>query len=808
PDPRSQRSRTTASAAASEEVTLVTSPAPDRVLPTVHEVNLFNALAPLLWELVLLNAPLIVMGAGSDTCSNLVQALVNCIFPLRYATDYRPYFTIHDCEFKEFTAKSQSPPSVMLGVTNPFFAKALQHWPHIVKIGAAMPTDKELKVKRKSSSLKSLDFKPGIYSKYTPYLGVQRGRQIEAQSVIIRRQFAELTHSFMIPLHGPRDWPGLYQRFLASPNFAQWLSQRQSEAHAQLEALHAEALCGVDLLRWSQGRAELRRTLRRGHRGQIPLSVERLDQLQFQLDAVIASMPDDLRAVMLSAPQQQQQQLKIMRRCPERCIRIFALLVVGAGGIGCELLKNLVVSGFRRISIIDLDTSMSMVAKQSVLKYGRDADITAYHDSVLEEKYGVDFFSGFDIVLIALDNRAARNHVNRLCLAANVPLVESGFRRLPGTGEALGVTACYECKEQQKQKSYPACTNSQHPIRADTLRGVGQVPCLASCLVKPIPTRMSRRTPRDPELSSSSSTTPAVANGSQANEQQSQKQTTRSWAEATGYDPSRLLKKLFADDIRYLLTIAPGGRAPYDAVDRRTQLDGSGDGRRRSRRLPAGPRGLVGRRSSAATCSARLWISSGVATRKRSSADDYLVFDKDDQAAMDFVASAANLRAYAFGITANSRFTVKAMAGNIIPAIATNQRHHCGGSLSVFLEKKLHPRGRIIIPDPAPTPSSDCPTVSIFKLSATCSRSKPPRSRPPPQRRGRLLPVGSGARGSCGIRAARIWRGEESRLLDEADDDDELEIVAAHQNRLTGASSQEPDIFYTIRIICRASTKF
>ncbi|PAA80729.1 hypothetical protein BOX15_Mlig010237g2 [Macrostomum lignano] len=371
----------TASAAASEEVTLVTSPAPDRVLPTVHEVNLFNALAPvlphaqLLWELVLLNAPLIVMGPDPDTCSNLVQALVNCIFPLRYATDYRPYFTIHDCEFKEFTAKSQSPPSVMLGVTNPFFAKALQHWPHIVKIGAAMPTDKELKVKRKSSSLKSLDFKPGIYSKYTPYLvpdksvlkrinkGVQRGRQIEAQSVIIRRQFAELTHSFMIPLEryvaslmplqksispfkavplmrsfnsdeflrslgssGPQltsmvrgDWPGLYQRFLASPNFAQWLSQRQSEAHAQLEALHAEALCGVDLLRWSQGRAEveivdlvlkLRERLRRGHRGQIPLSVERLDQLQFQLDAVIASMPDDLRAVMLSAPQQQQQQLK------------------------------------------------------------------------------------------------------------------------------------------------------------------------------------------------------------------------------------------------------------------------------------------------------------------------------------------------------------------------------------------------------------------------------------------------------------------------------------------------------------------
>lgn len=26
----------------------------------------------------------------------------------------------------------------------------------------------------------------------------------------------------------------------------------------------------------------------------------------------------------------------------------------------------------------------------------------------------------------ALDNRAARNHVNRMCLAADVPLIESG----------------------------------------------------------------------------------------------------------------------------------------------------------------------------------------------------------------------------------------------------------------------------------------------------------------------------------------------------------------------------------------------
>lgn len=46
-------------------------------------------------------------------------------------------------------------------------------------------------------------------------------------------------------------------------------------------------------------------------------------------------------------------------------------------------------------------------------------------------------------------------------------------------------------------------------------------------------------------------------------------------------------------------------------------------------------------------------------------------FDKDDDDTLDFVAASANIRSTIFGIDRKSRFDIKQMAGNIIPAIAT-----------------------------------------------------------------------------------------------------------------------------------------
>ncbi|KAF2356700.1 hypothetical protein FHG87_012548 [Trinorchestia longiramus] len=197
---------------------LVAPPSPSLNVPIPHQVQVFKVLSglvgqlQLLWELVLTAEPLVVMAGTPTTAANTVHALRSLIAPLKYSGDFRPFFTIHDSEFKEYTTRTTAPPNVMLGVTNPFFAKTLHHWPHVVHpVEEAVPSSPG-KGKGGRKQLRSLDHKPGVYTKFKSHLqpdknlskvvlrGVQTGRPLEVQSALLRRHLLELTQSFMIPL--------------------------------------------------------------------------------------------------------------------------------------------------------------------------------------------------------------------------------------------------------------------------------------------------------------------------------------------------------------------------------------------------------------------------------------------------------------------------------------------------------------------------------------------------------------------------------------------------------------------------------
>lgn len=341
------------------------------ILPSVHDAEIFKCLFPILphiqliWELVLTGEPIVVMANSPTVCSETVHALVSMVLPLRYCSDYRPFFTIHDSEFKEYTSRTQAPPPVILGVTNPFFAKTLQHWPHIIRIGdMAHPTSlvKSHRLK-KGSSLKTLDSKPGVYTRYKPFLnkdktvlkrlvqGIQTNRPSEVQSAMLRRHFLEITQSFMIPLEryvaslmpllrnispykgtprtrpfdpdefiksldfsGPQlttgikgDWIGLYRRFFRCANFEGWYNTRIQEVNKKLQLLHLEAISDADLHAWVNGRQEvevvdlilkIKEKLAIASKCHLPLSKDVGEKLQQQMDAVICTLPEDLRTVL------------------------------------------------------------------------------------------------------------------------------------------------------------------------------------------------------------------------------------------------------------------------------------------------------------------------------------------------------------------------------------------------------------------------------------------------------------------------------------------------------------------------------
>jgi len=292
------------------------------VLPSVYDINLYKCLRPvlnhihLLWELVILNEPILVIASVPDVCSEFVSALINLTWPIKYSSDYRPFFTIHNSEFQEYSMKSSPIPSVIIGVTNPFFSKSLQHWPNIIKISDQndLNNDKNSTSKiNKTSNIKIIDTKTVVYSKYETFLekdktiikkllkGSETNRPSEAQSLILLRHFTEITQSFVIPLEQyftsllplkksispfksvpkikefkidefvsffnnstPKlshlvkgDWVGFYRKFFHTSNFKNWLQQKESEVEKKLAIIHLESLCEYDVSKWLKDKQEI-----------------------------------------------------------------------------------------------------------------------------------------------------------------------------------------------------------------------------------------------------------------------------------------------------------------------------------------------------------------------------------------------------------------------------------------------------------------------------------------------------------------------------------------------------------------------
>ncbi|KAH0842976.1 Ubiquitin-activating enzyme E1-like protein [Fonsecaea pedrosoi] len=363
------------------------------------------------------------------------------------------------------------------------------------------------------------------------------------------------------------------------------------------------------------------------------------------------------------------------------------VLLVGAGGIGCELLKNLVLTGFGEIHIIDLDTidlsnlnrqflfrqehikkPKALVAKDVAQKFNPTVKLFAYHANIKDKQFNLEWFSGFNIVFNALDNMDARRHVNKMCLAVDVPLVESGTTGFKGQVQVIkrGKTACYDCTPKTTPISYPVCTIRSTPSQP--------IHCIVWAKSYLLPELFGVSEDEAAEMDSSEDTDNAEEIKKLKEEAQALK-TIRASMGSNDF-AKQVFDKVFKEDIERLVKMEdmwkdkkPPEPLSYDTLEQGASTAGP-EVSQNGQQTWSAVENFVVFKDSLKRLVERFSHEQAIAS-KSGDLQPTISFDKDDDDTMDFVAAAGNLRAIIFGIEPKSKFDIKQMAGNIIPAIAT-----------------------------------------------------------------------------------------------------------------------------------------
>ncbi|KXS93723.1 hypothetical protein AC578_9497 [Pseudocercospora eumusae] len=172
--------------------------------------------------------------------------------------------------------------------------------------------------------------------------------------------------------------------------------------------------------------------------------------------------------------------------------------LVGAGAIGCEMLKNWAMIGLAtgpngKISVTDMDQIeksnlnrqflfrskdvgklKSECASQAVQAMNPDlhGHINMLKDRVAQDTENIfneNFWQGLDGVTNALDNVDARTYVDRRCVFFHKPLLDSGTLGTKGNTQVVlpRQTESYSSSQDPPEQSFPMCTLRSFPNRIE-----------------------------------------------------------------------------------------------------------------------------------------------------------------------------------------------------------------------------------------------------------------------------------------------------------------------------------------------------
>ncbi|KAL2915083.1 NEDD8 activating enzyme [Polyrhizophydium stewartii] len=168
------------------------------------------------------------------------------------------------------------------------------------------------------------------------------------------------------------------------------------------------------------------------------------------------------------------------------------ILVIGAGGLGCELLKDLALSGFRDIHVIDMDTidvsnlnrqflfrhkdvgkPKAIVAAEFVMNRVPGVTVTPYFGKIQDKDE--EYYKQFSIIICGLDSVEARRWANATIVGmfdegdpeTLKPIIDGGTEGFKGQSRVIlpRISACYECSldMQTKPTTFPMCTIANTP---------------------------------------------------------------------------------------------------------------------------------------------------------------------------------------------------------------------------------------------------------------------------------------------------------------------------------------------------------
>ncbi|OWZ23711.1 hypothetical protein PHMEG_0001347 [Phytophthora megakarya] len=212
------------------------------------------------------------------------------------------------------------------------------------------------------------------------------------------------------------------------------------------------------------------------------------DAVECLPDAVYADTPGEFAPV----GSRYDGQIVVFGRTLQEKIKSLNMFLVGAGAIGCEMLKNWAMMGVASnkdgtIHITDMDTieksnlnrqflfrskdvqqAKSSVAARAIKEMNPDVNVQAYVSRVgaeSEDQFNDDFFEALSGVCTALDNVEARLYMDQRCLFYGLPMFESGTLGTKGNTQIVvpHKTENYGASRDPPEKSIPICTLKNFP---------------------------------------------------------------------------------------------------------------------------------------------------------------------------------------------------------------------------------------------------------------------------------------------------------------------------------------------------------